>query len=207
MTAVLQTQPRAIAATVPARDDSQHIVFYEGDRVYLRPIELSDEPVLRRWINDPNIWRDLAVYRPMNGVREREWIERLGTSADEIVLGIVERSADVFIGVAGLRAIHPVNRTARFGIQIGERAFHGRGFGTEATALVVRYGFEELNLNRIELGVFEDNPRAIFVYQRVGFVHEGISRQAYFGNGKYRDVHRFAILREDWERSRQGTGL
>jgi RimJ/RimL family protein N-acetyltransferase len=65
--------------------------------------------------------------------------------------------------------------------------------------LLLRHGFETLNLNRIFLRVYSHNPRAIHVYQKVGFVEEGILRQAHFHNGDYKDVHIMSVLRSEWQ--------
>lgn len=183
--------------------DPSPVVFYLGERIYFRPIELEDEPLLRRWINDPRIWRYTLHRPPINAGREREWIESLGKSRTEYVFGIVAKDGDRLIGCTGLREVDPIARSATFGIVIGDVAFQNRGYGTEATRLALRYGFQELNLNRIQLAVFSDNWRAIRVYQKVGFVHEGCLRQAQFRNGTYQDEYRFAILREEWNRLHQ----
>lgn len=184
--------------TVPAR-----VVFYEGQRIYFSPIEPEDEPLVRRFINDPGNWQGLMHRGPVNSCREREWVESLGRDEKDCVFGIVIREGDRLIGVTGLHNIHAVNRSASFGINIGDRTFQNKGYGTEATLLCLRYGFEELNLNRIALSVFSNNPRAIRCYQKAGFVQEGCLRQAVFRNGRYENEYRFAVLREEWELGRQ----
>lgn len=173
--------------------------YYEGERIYFRPIELSDEPMLRRWINDPANWSTLGRFLPMNELREREWIEKLYKDERDFVVAVVVKEGDRLIGATGFHAIHPVNRSAVFGITIGDREFQSKGYGTEAARLTVKYGFEELNLNRIELGVFADHERAVKCYQRAGFVIEGRARQAWFRNGRYHDDLKMAILREEYE--------
>lgn len=173
-------------------------IFFEGERIYLRPLELEDEPVLRRWINHPANWVTLLRCLPQNGVREREWIEKLGKDPTEVIVGIAAKDGDVLIGSAGLINIEPVHRSAVFGILIGELEYQNRGYGSEATALMVRYGFEVLNLNRIGLDVFANNPRAIKVYERCGFVLEGRQRQRFFKQGQYVDSLHYAMLRDEW---------
>lgn len=175
------------------------VVFYEGRRIYFRPVELEDEPLLKRFINNPANWRFLRHGQPYNGVREREWIESLGKSKTDYVFGIALKQTDRLVGVTGLHGVDPVNRAALFGINVGDTAFQGRGYGREATELALRYGFEELNLNRIELSVYADNWRAIRMYQKVGFVQEGCARQARYSGGRYQDEYRFAMLRSEWE--------
>lgn len=176
------------------------IRFYEGDRIYFRPIELEDEPKLRAWINNPLNWSTLARCMPLNGVREREWIEGLYKDGRNIVLAVVVRDGDRHIGNIGLHGIDPVNRKATFGIVIGDTRFQGLGFGSEAVALAVKYGFEVLNLHRIELDVFADNARARRVYEKAGFVAEGVGRQAFYRHGEWVDDVRYAILRDEWVR-------
>jgi len=175
------------------------VVYYNGERIYFRPIESEDEPMLRAWVNDPRVWATLGYRMPINAHREREWIESHGKDDRQVEFGIVVRDGDRLIGTCGLHGIHPIARSATFGLVIGETEMHGRGYGTEATRLCVKFGFEELNLNRIQLDVFSHNPAARRVYEKAGFVPEGCRRQALFRHGVYRDVHVYAILREEYE--------
>jgi len=73
-----------------------------------------------------------------------------------------------------------------------------QGLGAEAMSLLLRHGFETLNLNRILLRVYADNPRAIRSYQKAGFVQEGTLREAVFKRGKFEDVHLMSVLRREW---------
>ena len=175
------------------------IRYYEGDRIYFRPIEPSDDALLRAWVNDPANWSTLGRFLPVNELREREWIERLYKDDRDVVLGIAAKEGDRLIGVCGLHAVSVANRSAIFGITIGDRESQTKGLGTEATKLMVKYGFEELNLNRIELAVFADHERAVKCYQRAGFVIEGRARQGYYRSGRYHDELRMAMLREEYE--------
>ena len=81
---------------------------------------------------------------------------------------------------------------------VGDREHQSRGFGSEATRLAARLGFDEFNLNRIELSVFANNERAIRAYEGAGFTLEGRFREVYFRGGRYVDVLRYAILRSEW---------
>lgn len=205
MTTLTRASPAPRCRNAPEAEPASpaRIAFYEGQRIYFSPVESSDETLLRRFINDPVNWRGLMHRGPVNSSREREWIESLGREGRDYVFGVVLRDGDRLIGVTGLHDVQSVARKAEFGINIGDRAFQNKGYGTEATLLCLRYGFEELNLNRIALGVFSNNPRAIRCYQKAGFVQEGCLRQAVFRNGRYEDEYRFAVLREEWERRQQ----
>ena len=188
----LKTSPRE-------RNAGSQVVSYAGERIYFRPIELEDEALLRRWVNDPMVWRRLRIRPPVNAVSECEWIENLGKDPTRTVFGIAVKEDRRLIGTVGLVQIQAAERSAELGVKIGEVAYWERGYGREAVQLMVRYGFEELNLNRIGLQVNSDNWRAIRCYQKAGFVHEGCLSQAAYRNGRYQDVYLFAILREQWE--------
>ena len=177
--------------------------YYEGKRIYFRPIELEDEARFRAWLNDSGNWAPLGRARPINALREREFIEKLYKEGSrEVALAICLKEGDRLIGVCGLHQLHPVNRCALFGIVIGDREYQNQGYGTEATRLMVRYGFEELNLNRIGLSVFADNRRAMRAYEKVGFIQEGCRRQAFYRGGRYQDELVFGLLRKVWRPSR-----
>jgi RimJ/RimL family protein N-acetyltransferase len=111
---------------------------------------------------------------------------------------MVAREGDRSVGSVGLHGVSGPNRKAVFGISIGEKEFWNRGFGSEATELALDIGFERLNLNRIELEVYESNPRAVRVYEKAGFVLEGVSRAARWVRGRFENVRRMAILADEW---------
>jgi diamine N-acetyltransferase len=113
----------------------------------------------------------------------------------------VRRRGDLHIGTTGLHAIDWRRRMACFGIEIGRKEEWGKGHGTEATELMVRYAFHTLNLNRVWLHVYEFNERGIRAYERVGFKHEATLRQDCYRDGRFWDVHHMGILRAEWERA------
>lgn len=174
--------------------------FLIGDTIYLRAIEIEDAPRFVEWLNDPEVRRYLARnFPPLNLGREREWIENLYKDRSRVVFGIVLKESDKLIGSTGFEGIDWCNRRAGFGIAIGDKTEWSKGAGTEATELVVRYGFDTLNLNRIALNVFDHNPRAMRAYEKAGFVREGVLRQDRYIEGAYRDSIVMGILREEWE--------
>jgi len=93
---------------------------------------------------------------------------------------------------------HWMGRNAFVGIGIGDRNDWGKGYGTDAMKIMLRYAFTELNLERVTLTVFEYNPRAIRSYEKVGFQHEGRQRARLLKDGKRWDMLFMGILREDW---------
>lgn len=98
-------------------------------------------------------------------------------------------------------------RNAFVGIGIYDRADWGKGYGTEAMKLILRYAFAELNLQRVTLTVFEYNPRAIRSYEKAGFRHEGRRRGGLLKDGKRWDILYMGILFEDWKELNNDKGL
>ena len=105
---------------------------------------------------------------------------------------------DRLLGDADLSVINWGSRDAFVGIGIGEREFWGKGYGTDAMRLLLRYAFTELNLRRVSLNVFEFNERAIRSYEKVGFRLEGRERQVMQREGRRWDLIDMGILREEW---------
>ncbi len=169
--------------------------FLVGERIYLRPLERTDVPLLQAWINDQDVIRNLLNFRPMNVQAEEEFVDKVTRDPDLITLGIALRSDDRLIGNVALHRIQSRDRQAGFGILIGEKEEWSRGYGTEATRLIVRYGFDALNLHRIWLHVLEHNERGRRAYEKVGFRVEGVLRQSAFREGRYWDTITMGILR------------
>ncbi len=178
-----------------------------SERIRFRSAERSDVPAFVRWFNDPEVQQGLAVYRPMSLANEEGWFENmLKRSMDEQPFVIEVRGAGpegeetwTPIGNLSLFDIDWRCRVSEFGIVIGEKAYWNKGYGTEAVKLIVRYGFQTLNLHRIWLRVYATNPRAMRAYEKAGFTQEGLQRQAVFLAGEYVDIVQMSILRPEWQ--------
>ncbi len=173
-----------------------HTVFIAGERCYLRPLVRDDlAGNWQRWFNDAEVTRHL--YRgvfPTTTEGLAAFYEEVVQSQNDLVLGICASSDEVHVGNVGLHRIDWVNRSAEFGIVIGEREYWGRGIGAEATRLIVQHGFRRLNLNRIWLGVFADHTAASDMYRKVGFRDEGRLREAVLREGAAQDTLVMSIL-------------
>lgn len=110
-------------------------------------------------------------------------------------------SDDRMIGYIGLWIGSWASGEAWVGIGIGERSDWGKGFGTDAMRVILRYAFTELNLYRVSLDALGSNARAIRSYEKCGFVHEGELREAARYDGQYLSEVYMGILREEWEQS------
>jgi RimJ/RimL family protein N-acetyltransferase len=178
-----------------------------GERIRFRAVERDDLPTFVRWINNPEVQQGIGIYWPFSQVEEEAWFEAmLKHPPDEHLLAIEVREPaseadEVYwklIGSCGFSEIDWRNRAAEFGINIGEKSYWNKGYGTEAVRLLVKHGLYTLNLHRIHLKVLETNPRAIRAYEKAGFTHEVRLRQAEFRNGQYIDVLVMSILKEEF---------
>jgi RimJ/RimL family protein N-acetyltransferase len=184
---------------IPAEEVAVQNPFLFGPSVYLRPLELADARTIVPWFNDPDVTRFLLRYRPMSLAEEEEFIRRLTERPNDVVLGIVLRDGDRLVGTTGLHQVDVRNRHAAFGISIGDKDAWGKGYGTQATRLVVQHAFFTVNLHRVWLHVYEFNERAQRVYERVGFKVEGRLRQDTFRDNRYWDTIVMGVLRSEWE--------
>lgn len=172
-----------------------------GNHIRLRAIEKDDLPLFVRWLNDREVYQNLLVRSPISQAGEENWYEQhLARPAYTRTLLIeVELEAGwTPIGTIGFHDIDWINRSAEFGIMIGEKSQWNRGWGRQAVRLLLYQGFANLNLHRIYLYVHADNPRAIRAYQAAGFQVEGTLRQDIFKNGEYVDALLMGILRSEW---------
>jgi ribosomal-protein-alanine N-acetyltransferase len=165
----------------------------------LRKPELGDIEALYKQKNDPDLASMLVGFN--KGYARADlagWVDFHRKHADEALFVVARRDTDQPVGHVGLYEIDHRIRKAEFAILLGDRSVWGRGLGRELTQFALRYGFLELNLNRISLDVLESNERAIRLYRALGFKDEGRLRQAQYKNGRYLDVVLMAMLREEW---------
>jgi RimJ/RimL family protein N-acetyltransferase len=172
--------------------------FLIGERLYLRPLEEEDIDRCLVWINDPEITATVALRFPFNRSREKEWFAALYKTDRDIPLAIVLKDGDRHIGNCGLHQIDYPNRCAQFGIMIGEKEEWDKGYASEASRLILDYGFDQLGLHRISLQVYAHNLRAQRVYEKLGFTREGVLRESYYRDGRYHDTVIMGILRSEW---------
>jgi RimJ/RimL family protein N-acetyltransferase len=171
-----------------------------GQRCYLSPCSSEDAAKWAEWDNDLEVTIPLGdeAYLPMPLEKEQELI---GDSLRKQTHGfdVIALEGDVLIGRCLLFDIDHINRAAMLGIAIGVKTYWGKGYGQEATRLLLDYGFNLLNLNSVMLGTFSFNERAIHCYRQVGFKEIGRRRQARIIAGKKYDAVLMDILAEEFE--------
>ena len=167
----------------------------------------ADDPEVRasnfsRWNQDTEWLRLLDTDPPrMPSVKKwKEWLEKDLERSDpnDLFFSISPLDSDVMIGFIGLFDLYMHHGDALVAIALGEREYWGKGYGTDAMRIMLRYAFNELNLRRAGLIVFEYNPRAIRSYEKAGFVPEGRIRGPILREGRRWDFLYMGILREEW---------
>ena len=167
---------------------------FAGRLIRLRALEPEDETRFHEWMNDSEVTDGITLRYPVSRAFERTWIEGKECGYAAASFAIEALDDGLLMGTVSLHTSTPENRAATLGITIGDKTRWDRGYGTDVMLTVCRFGFAEMNLHRIELGVFETNKRAIRVYERIGFQHEGTRREAFFKRGEYRDIYVMGLL-------------
>jgi RimJ/RimL family protein N-acetyltransferase len=170
-----------------------------GRLVILRRHRERNLPQVTRWYRDPELAR-LTRYqtRPMTIEEiERFFYSRL-MSDEAIAYAIHEAATDRLIGLTTFSALDADNGSVLFHITIGEHDAWGKGYGTEATELMLSHAFDRLGLHRVGLSVFEFNERARRAYEKAGFQVEGRLRAAIARDGRWWDELQMGILNEEW---------
>jgi len=122
----------------------------------------------------------------------------LGGKYITFLIEVMYKAGNRPIGSVGLSDVKANDHNASFGIDIGEKECWGKGYGTEAARLILKYGFEQLNLHRIYSEVWSFNERSLRMHLKVGFKEEGRQREAVYKNGTYHGIVMFGMLKDEW---------
>jgi RimJ/RimL family protein N-acetyltransferase len=167
--------------------------------VYLRALDSTDVERTHQWHNDPELYKTLiGSFHFVSMPTEENWMRgKQSFSNQEFNLAICLSENSLHVGNIYIRNIDYISRRGAFHILIGERDQRGKGLGQAATRLAIQYVFQDLGLNRLELGVLEENKAAIHVYEKCGFIHEGKLRQYVFKEGIFKDILMMGICAND----------
>jgi RimJ/RimL family protein N-acetyltransferase len=171
----------------------------EGTQVVLRRHVPANLKAFERWYADPDVAR---LTRYQDGPMRRDEIERFFAARvvgpDSLALAVHVKATGRLVGTCAFSQLDADNGSALYHITIGEKDVWGRGYGTEATRLMLAHAFDTLGLHRVGLSVFEFNTRAIRSYRRCGFQLEGRAREAIWREGRWWDEISMSILEPDW---------
>lgn len=173
--------------------------FIKGEKIYLRPFDLElfgDKyfELINLQENRKGLW---SGHFPKT-IEELEDFVHKNSNSNSILFAICDLSDDKYIGNIKLGPIDWKNRKAEFGRFIGDVNSRGKGIGSETTRLILEYAFMDLNLHKVTAGCVSDNIASIKSNLKFGFKQEATLRKDFFQEGRYFDVFRFGILRDEF---------
>ena len=182
-------------------DLQSHVLV--GTHCVLRAMRPEYLEALTGYLNDPAVNRYLRIRPPVTHASQVEYFKRTTRSDRDAVFAVLAREADArcFVGVVGLHEIDPVDKSARGGAIIGNPAFQGRGIGTEARFLQLRFAFETLGLRMVFGSAIAFNERSNKLLARCGYVRIGTEPASRFSEGAYHDNNLYVVDREGWLRA------
>lgn len=175
-------------------------MLFKSSRVKLRKVTIDDAELYHTWRNDIEVMRNTNPSLDIYTIdATRDFIEQviLGANTAKSYM-MIEKENEKPIGITSLINIDDKNRNAECIIDIGEKDFWGKGYGSEALILLLNYAFLEMNLHRVYLRVFSFNKKAIRLYEKLGFSHEGTSREALFREGVWHDIVHMGQLQSEY---------
>jgi RimJ/RimL family protein N-acetyltransferase len=173
-----------------------------GKHVALRALEREDLKLMHKWLNDEEIMQ-WARSKPDNTASmesvEKEFEQDLkGENPHRRTFMVIEKKSGKPVGWALIRWWRAFSTTADLGLVIAEKRLRGKGFGTEATSLLVDVAFSQHNMHKAELFTRADNKAAIRAVTKCGFKLEGRHRDEVYFNGKYWDGLTFGLIRNEY---------
>lgn len=165
----------------------------------LRELERNDLDIINKWRNNEELINQLgSPFRFINHEVDVKWYDNYMINRNNTLRCSIVDEDNNLIGLVSLTKIDFLNQSAEFHIMIGDNKKQGLGAGTYAVNAMLIHAFNNMNLQRIELTVLEDNIRAQHIYEKAGFVREGVLRKACYKNGKFVNMFFYSILREEF---------
>ncbi|MBY8979717.1 MAG: GNAT family N-acetyltransferase [Candidatus Lokiarchaeota archaeon] len=186
-------------------DEIEVFPFIEGETIDLVAGNSKWVSLICKWQNDPKVRHYARNLWPLTIEEVKKWFE---PSPDKhtrefVVFTIYHKRDKRPIGSVGFGRINWVNRNANIFATIGELEYWGKGIVVEASKLLIKYGFTELNFHKIYAGVYSPNARSLRAAAKLGFQKEGIIKESVYVDGRYLDEHKFALFKRDWIKSNQ----
>lgn len=174
---------------------------FKNYAIYLRALEEDDYKYSVKWRADEEIWDMVMGHRYyVSEAYEKNWVKNhIENQKESIVFVVCEKVTDIVVGFLYLNNIDHQNKSCRFAKLLGNKSCWGKGYGTQATMLVLYHAFYELGMERVCASQLLTNKASIRVNEKCGFVSEGVARHAIFKKGKYVDLNMMSCLRSDYD--------
>ena len=167
----------------------------QGEKVYLRRLEREDLNRTWEWLHRPVVYERIGVHIPFSHSQQEAWFQNLEQSRNKMVFAICRTENNEHIGNVSLDTIDYRHRNARLSIFIASEEMQGKGYGSDALRVLIRYAFEFLNLHRLWCKVDAGEDHLLRFYGALGFEQEGVMRQHEFKHGQYIDKVLLARIR------------
>ena len=172
----------------------------KNNDIKLRPLELEDSDLLRKWRFFEDNYDYFYEYTPNSSYSNKNWVQNCLNKTNEINFIITGNNSCIDIGMISLLEIDLRNKKCEMGrVLIANNSSRGKGLGTQAIKLVLEYAFNHLNLNKVYCEVFADNLRALNSYKKIGFVQDGLFKNHIYKNGIYKNVAHLSIEKEKFQ--------
>lgn len=170
----------------------------KGEKVFLRAIERDDIEFLREMINDPEMEKNVGGWSfPISKYEQEKWFENQIQNKNDIryIIEVEEKK----IGLVTITDIDWKNRKACNGIKLYNNDVRGKGYGTDTIKTIMKYAFEELQLNKLYSVILEYNIPSLNLYKKCGWKIDGILREEKFKGNHYVNEMAISILKKDYE--------
>ena len=180
--------------------------LFEGETIRLGPIDFEKDPEIEsRWTHDLSYLRMLGreLARPLSQAQLKKRYEAIEKGMEEhtLIYYTIRRKEDnQLLGFIRLDWIEWSHGAAQVKMGIGDAQERGKGYGSQALRLFLRFAFDEMNLYRLTATVSEDNPRGVSFFQKFGFVEEVRRRKALLRDGQTYDLLMLGLLKDEWRR-------
>ena len=170
--------------------------FIKGNTIALRRLTLNDvEGNYDYWLNDEEITKYNSHGRfPMSKDSLIEYVKNSYSTINSLVLAVIDIDQNIHIGNISLQNINWIDRNAEIAFLLGEKLYWGRGIMLEAGGLLIKHGFNSLNLHRIYCGTSSENIGMQKLALKLGMKKEGTRQEAIFKEGKYYDIIEFGLI-------------
>lgn len=169
-------------------------MLIQDDEIGLCPFEKDESEEYRIWVNQGEFARLLGRSLPVTQSEHEAWYQSIVNSSSSVVFAVKTQKGLAYLGNVWLHNIHWVNRNAELRILLGAKESQGKGYGTRACKLLLRFAFENLGLHKVYLYVSSVNPRAERAFEKAGFQTEARLKDEFFVDGQFVDVLRMAAL-------------
>lgn len=170
-----------------------------GKKIYLRPMELTDMDAYRKMLNDESISANVVGWSfPVSTTEQEAWFNKAVMDSKNKRFTIVMKENNEVVGMLTLSSIDWHNRSATHGIKLLPSCPKGQGIGTDAVLTLMKYAFEEVNLNRLDGSWIEYNLPSKKLYEKCGWYEEGTKKEAIYRNGRYHDLKIAGITKREY---------